>query len=208
MNSIVSVILFLIASTSSCVWAQSLSIEEVQYSGTGCPQGSVSIELAPDASSFTVLYDRFDLRVGAESTEGMMDCLIRVRLKKPRQMGFRIESADFRGFVQLDPGVVGVQKIRLTSGTVGASRKALAEFGYEKWKGPINENFVISALGPVEPPEVVDCAPARERSVIVLDSKIRIRKAGGSRVGQITIDSVDGRLTQKYNLRWTDCTGR
>lgn len=199
-----SLIIFLSMIFSSVGFAQSLQIEEVQLTGQGCPQGSVAVQISPDASSFTVLYDRLTLVAGADTTDASTECKVRIRLKKPLRMGFRIEEVDFRGYVYLDPGVVGAQKVRVTSGN-GSDKHALAEFGYERWKGPINENFVLTALRSSEPPTTIDCKPMKEKSVIVLATKLHIKKAGGSKVGQITVDSADGRLSQKYRLRWTNC---
>ena len=185
--------------------AQQLQLQSVEYAGTGCPQGSVTAQLAPDGSALTVLYDRFDLRVGADTTQGMQDCKIVLRLKKPLLAGFRIESADFRGFIYLDPGVVADQQVRVGSGSIKELRQITTEFGYQRWQGPVNQNFNLTTVRPLKTPPILDCIPPRENTQIVIESKIRVGQAGGSRIGQLTVDSVDGRIVQRYNLKWVNC---
>lgn len=190
---------------STNAFAQMVQIRSVEYSGSGCPQGSVQVQFSPDGSSFTVLYDRFDLRVGADIAEGMQNCSIRVKVKKPLLAAFRVESADFRGFVHLDPGVTAEQKVSVAVGPIKELRRITSEFGYQRWQGPIAQNFLLTTVRPLNTPPVLDCVPPRENTEMIIESKIRVGRGGGSRFGQLTVDSADGRMVQRYNLKWQNC---
>ena len=120
-------------------------------------------------------------------------------------MGFRIESADFRGFVHLDPGVIADQNVRISSSPIPELRKVSAEFASQQWVGPVSQNYTLTTVRPLRTPEVLDCVPPRENTQIIIQSRIRIAQAGGSRIGQLTVDSVDGKLVQRYNLKWVNC---
>ena len=81
-----------------------------------------------------------------------------------------------------------------------------AEFGSQVWRGPINEEFVLRALRPVNSrPPVLDCVPAKENTDIVVDSAVQLISNQAQKNGQLTVDTVDGVLLHKFTLKWLDC---
>ncbi len=183
-----------------------VSIEYVALEGRGCPAGSVAVQLAPDASSFTVLYDQFQLDGRAASlAEIKTECKVTIKLRKPLLLGFAVESMDMRGFIQLDAGVRASQKVTVKSGAVGPIRQLQSDFGYEQWQGPVQQNYLISTLKPIRRPEILNCIPPRKDTKIEISSKLQIQNLSSGRVGLMMVDSADGRMVQKYNLRWTNC---
>jgi len=183
-----------------------VSLTGVEYKGTGCPQGHVSVTLSPDGSSFSVLYDSFNLMVGEDITQAQSSCSIVLHLKKPKKLGFRVDAADFRGFVALDPDVTATQKVQVMSGPNHGHQQLSAEFGTQVWKGPLTENYILRAVRPVNnKPPVLDCVPPKENTDIVINSQVQISGGGGSRFGQVTVDSVDGLIVQKFSLTWINC---
>lgn len=185
-----------------------VSVEYVALEGRGCPSGSVAVQLAPDASSFTLLYDQFQLDARSQSLpEISTECKVIIKLRKPLLLGFAVESMDMRGFIQLDSGVSASQKVTVRSGAVGPIRKLQTDFGYEQWQGPVQQNYLISTLKPLQRPEILNCIPPRKDTKIEIISKLRIKNVGGGRAGLMMVDSADGRMVQKYNLRWTNCLG-
>ncbi len=187
--------------------AAGLLITEVISGGAGCPQGTVQVVMSPDATAMTVLYDAFHLNVKDANSVAIMDCEVRVKFEKPAATNFGIESADFRGFVSLEPGLVALQKVHVRSGSTREERLASAEFAEQRWIGPVNEEFILTTHRP-SGVEMVGCHPTREKTRVVIRSRIRInsRRSGGS--GQLTVDSVDGRVAQKFNLKWQSCPAR
>jgi hypothetical protein len=126
MKKIFLIVLFLITSKAS--FAQSL-FEGVMARGVGCPQGSVSIVMAPDNKSFSILFDRF--MAGLPKTSQLNDnkeavaigalpptfanstmvelkmCTISFTLNLPgRTRTHELEvSYDYRGHLYLDQGL-------------------------------------------------------------------------------------------------------
>ncbi len=189
---------------SPLVFAQ-ISLISAEYQGSGCPQGQVSVTMTPNGSAFSILYDAFDLRVDKNITVARASCRVVLHVKKPRKTGFRIENAEFRGFVALDAGVSASQNVKVMVGPNQGHQKLSAEFGSQIWQGPIAENYNLSAVRPVnKKPPVLDCVPPKENTDIVIDSQIQVTSAGGE-FGQLTVDSVDGVLVQKFNVTWVNC---
>lgn len=188
--------------------ASSVEIKEVSLSGSGCPDGSVQVVLAPDASAFTVLYDRFQLQVTPGNPKGEMKCEVQIKLKKPRLQGFAIESADFRGFVWLDHGMTAEQTVSVGAGAIKEIRQLTSEFGSQKWNGPISENYILSTVRPINGPKLLNCLPAKDETKIIVKSKIKIEPRHSAGIGQMSVDTADGRVSQTYRLRWDNCARR
>lgn len=189
---------------SPLVFAQ-INLVGAEYQGSGCPPGKVSVTMTPNGSAFSILYDAFDLRVDKNITVARASCRVVLRVKKPRKTGFRIENAEFRGFVALDNGVTAAQTVKVMVGPNNGHQKLSAEFGSQTWQGPVAENYNLSAVRPVnKKPPVLDCVPPKENTEIVVDSQIQVSSAGGE-FGQLTVDSVDGVLVQKFNIAWLNC---
>ena len=55
----------------SALQAQSITFQGITYSGSGCPQGTVSTAISPDGTSLSVLFDEF--RVGVPQYDGNND---------------------------------------------------------------------------------------------------------------------------------------
>jgi len=185
-----------------------LELVAVEYRGSGCPQSSVSIQLDPGGQSFTVLYDQMDSRVDRVQIQDRKSCKVILKINKPKFWGYRVESADFRGFVNLDSGVTALHEAKIQSGSVRGLQKLSTEFGVQSWRGPTSQPFYTSTQRVVRNrnQDFFDCLPLGKRdSEIIIETDIRLSHRGGNRFGQLTVDSVDGRLAQRYNLRWSNC---
>lgn len=183
-------------------------LEYAEYEGAGCPQGSVSVTMDPDASSFTVLFDRFDMRAGAGLSQASMDCDIKLKFKKSKFFSFAVNSADFRGFAFLDPQVRGKIESKVKTGNTNFVQGATSSFALENLIGPMNDNFILTTQRVLSGTDTLACFPFKDSMVVLIKTKIAISGAGGSLVGQLTVDSADGRMAQKYSLKWINCLGR
>ncbi len=196
---------FVVLFYSALSFAQ-INLISAEYQGSGCPQGNVSVVMTPSGSAFSILYDAFDLRVDKNITVARASCRVVLHVKKPRKTGFRIENAEFRGFVALDAGVSAAQNVRVMVGPNHGHQKLSAEFGSQVWQGPIAENYLLTAVRPInKKPPVLDCVPPKENTDIIVDSQIQINNSSANNFGQLTVDSVDGVLVQKFAITWLNC---
>lgn len=178
-----------------------------EYQGAGCPQGHVNVAITSDASAFSILYDSFNLQAGGNITAANSACSVVLHLKKPKRLGFKVTEAEFRGFVALDASVIANQNVVVMSGPNHGHQKLSAEFGTQNWSGPIAENYSLRSVKPTnKKPPVLDCVPPKENTDIIVDSKIQISNAGLGKFGQLTVDSVDGLIEQKFSIQWIDCS--
>lgn len=182
-----------------------VEITGLSIGGNGCPQNSVDVVLAPDAKSFTVLYDQFYVEVAPGRSKQSAKCQVELDFKKPRAMGFTIEAVDFRGFVHLEPGATAEQKVSAGISASSRIRQATSDFGYQRWSGPVSENFILSTVRPFKTPEILNCLPAKKSTTLVLKSELKINQRHPASSGLLTVDSTDGRMAQRYHMRWVNC---
>jgi len=185
-------------------WAQ-IQVTGLKTSGEACPEGSVQVQVAPDGSSFTVLDDRLVLSSTPGSPNARTQCQVTVNIRKPLMMGFTIESADFRGFIALDPGMIAEQKVSISTAPVKELQKISAEFGQQVFRGPIQQDYILSTVRPIKGSDILNCVPPRENTKIVINTDLRIRVGSQNGFGEFTVDSVDGKVRQTYRLKKQDC---
>ncbi|CAN5497613.1 hypothetical protein BH10BDE1_BH10BDE1_23920 [soil metagenome] len=183
--------------------ASDVGLDSVTYGGDGCPQGTVTAILSPDASELTVLFDAFQTRVGADLTSARASCEVKLNIRKPRLWSYKIESVDFRGFVHLDAGVRAEQKVDFQNGPAMAGFNK--SFGYQRFAGPVSQNYILSTIHPLNGPDLLSCLPAKKNVELKIRSSIELKGGGGAQGGMMTVDSVDGRVIQKYRLSWISC---
>jgi hypothetical protein len=181
-----------------------VEIASINYAGTGCPAGSVRAVLAPDASSLTVMYDHFEARVNNIEPNVKKDCKIILTIKKPKFSAFAIESADFRGFVGLSPGVKATQKVNVRTGQ-GTLGDINVNLGMQVWNGPFNDNFLLKAVKPVNELKYLSCFQPKNSANLEITSTSILENGGVGREGILAVDTVDSTLVQKYNLKWINC---
>ena len=127
-----------------------VQIQEIEVSGPGCPQGTVHPTLSPNGSALSILFDQFQGQIEPGTRIIRVVCDVRVKLSKPLDMTFAFASADFRGFVNLEPGVRAIQKVKLAGGFDENGRRDV-NMSQQVWTGPISQEFIISAVITMSP---------------------------------------------------------
>jgi len=174
--------------------------------GPGCPQGSVQVVMSPDGGSFTVIYDRLNLRIVPGQASAATECEVDISLNKPPLLGLKVMSADFRGFVGLTPGVWAEQKVSVAAGLVKEFRRVSADFGQQSWVGPTQQNFNLSTVHVRNPTDILSCLPPNKKTHVIIKTKLKVYQQNGlGGEGLLAVDSTDGRFTQHFNIAWVDC---
>lgn len=106
-----------------------ITIIESSYSGSGCPQGSVSTSTSPDKTvrarnflrrdnlnesltDFEVItygFDQFQTYIGpgTKAADHSKNCQLHLNLKYPGGFQYAVVDATYHGFARLDKGVTG-----------------------------------------------------------------------------------------------------
>ena len=204
-STLASILIILIANPALARFnPRDVRLESVTFAGSGCPGGSARAVLAPDASAITIMYDQFQAEVGATRPIDRKNCDVIIRMTKPQLYSFAVESADFRGFVCLERGARATQEVKLETGH-GDLAKVNLNMGVQSWLGPVNQNYVLTAVKPIEGMKYLSCLQPKRDGRLRVKSTITVENGRNRSEGLIAVDSMDGRLVQRYNLRWMNC---
>lgn len=197
-----SVLILLLTTFSNLAHAQNLN--GFTNAGTGCGPGTVSISVAPDGSTMTVLYSSLIAQAAGAVQSDSKDCEIYAWISKPKLATFVIESADFRGGILLEPGVEARQKVTVESGSTGPVMRAMSSFAEQVWRGPISQQYLMSTVRPIQAPAALSCIPLKKEGKIRIKVKSGVKSTSGAQ-GLLTVDSADAKVEQRYHLRWVNC---
>ncbi|KAI5790591.1 secreted protein [Peziza echinospora] len=176
-------------------------IQSISYGGTGCPQGSVGTSLSNDRHTFTLIFDVYVATVGPgiAVAEGRKNCQINVNLHYPGGFQYSLFTADYRGFVELDAKVTGLQKA--TYYFAGSSAQASTETTFT---GPISKDYLIHDEIPFSSTVWSPCGAVEALNI---NSQIRLdNTANKTANGYLTSDSIDGHVTFIVGVQWQACT--
>lgn len=175
-----------------------VQIQKIIYAGSGCPAGTVSELLAPDAKAFTLLFDSYVAEAGPEIplSRSRVNCQIAVDLRFPQGWSYTLFDVDYRGYANLQSGTTGLQKT-----TYYFQGQRSAPSMQSLFRGPFNNDYhVKDTLGI----SAVAWSPCGMTRALNLNTQVRVTAPSG-RQAVMTLDSIDGELTHIYGIRWRRC---
>ncbi|MEI6805981.1 MAG: DUF4360 domain-containing protein [Myxococcaceae bacterium] len=166
------------------------------YNGTGCPNGTASVALSPDATSLSILFNQFMVEAGGNTgrTVDRKNCDIAVPVHVPQGLSVSVINIDYRGFNSLPAGAMSqFNASYFFAGTTGPS--------YSKtFSGAQNENYILRnnliATAMVWSPCGADVNLRAATSMFV-------RSTGADAFS--TVDSADLHAGLIYSLQWRRC---
>ncbi|MGE0174714.1 MAG: DUF4360 domain-containing protein [Oligoflexales bacterium] len=171
-----------------------IQIQGVTYDGIGCPQGSVGLDIAADAEAFTLIFDDYIVEQEGPGVN-QRHCNLKVNFQPPVGWQFALFSVQVRGYANLDPGVVGVQKLRVN--TQGPVLDVEMKVG-----GPLDDDYMVAEDALLQNIKWSKCQGAPEDIKVVSVTKV---KGKPNSRGLLTVDSIDGSISQEYGLAWRKC---
>jgi hypothetical protein len=181
-----------------------VTFDAIIYAGSGCPAGSVANIANDDRTLLTTVFDSFIASVGpgVAVTENRKNCQMTLNIHYPGGFQFSIFEADYRGYAQLDAGVTGLQKS--TYYFSGSTSQATLQTPF---KGPENgQDYTIT--NKLENSSLV-WSPCGEEGLLNINAQVQVNTqpgASSTAAGQLTVDSVDTKVTQIYSVQWRPCT--
>jgi hypothetical protein len=181
-----------------------VTFDAIIYAGSGCPAGSVANIANDDRTLLTTVFDSFIASVGpgVAVTENRKNCQMTLNIHYPGGFQFSIFEADYRGYAQLDANVAGLQKS--TYYFSGSTSQATLQTPF---KGPENgQDYTIT--NKLEDSSLV-WSPCGEEGLLNINAQVQVNTqpgASSTAAGQLTVDSVDTKVTQIYSVQWRPCT--
>ncbi len=192
-----SVLLLSAMMLSAPVFADDISLGEPGYGGTGCPAGSVSVTLSPDAKSLSLLFDEYQVVVGGESGKSFdrKSCNIAIPVHVPQGLSVSILKIDFRGFNHLPRSASSQFNVEyFFAGTKGPSFQ-------RKFRGPIDEDYLIN--NEITANAIVWSGCGADVNLRT-NSSMRLSSLYNQEA-MASIDSEDINAAIVYQLQWRKC---
>ena len=192
--------MFCLSQTSYADAPAWVTINDIQYNGSGCPIGSVIENVSEDKKAFTLAFSEYIAEVGQGilRSASRKNCQVSVNLSFPQGWSYSVVSFDYRGYAFLDRNVTGTQKVSYYF--QGDSRDAALS---STITGPYdddfhyNDEFDLLALV---------WSPCGIERALNLNTQIRVNNRRNRRgEGFMTLDSIDGAIVHKYGIRWRRC---
>jgi hypothetical protein len=204
LKSITALIIFILPALAHAQIAfdpSQVKVSDLKYNGTGCPAGTVAWDLSTDKQAMTILFDRFIAETTGISTRALdvkrRSCQLTLKLETPAGWTFSLFSLDFRGFAGLDAGATGTQN---TTYKLGNSRKVY--LGKLELAGPYSDDY--ARIDDVTLGKLPWSQCSKRKQALVINTSIAVQSVPGA-AGLMTVDSVDGSITQSYGIVWKRC---
>ena len=193
-----SILLFSTILLSAPVFADDISLGEPGYGGTGCPAGTVSVTLSPDAKSLSLLFDQYQVAVGGDTGKSFdrKSCNIAIPVRVPQGLSVSVLKIDFRGFNHLPKSATSQFNVEyFFAGTRGPAFQ-------RRFNGPLDEDYLINNELTVQAIVWSGCgADVNLRT----NSSMRVQTTG-NREAMASIDSEDVSAGIIYQLQWRSCS--
>ncbi|MCX6130376.1 MAG: DUF4360 domain-containing protein [Proteobacteria bacterium] len=180
-----------------------LRIVSLDYSGSGCPMGTVVSNISPDSQAFTFSFSAFSAEIGPglELAKASKICSLILTVEHSPHWTFAPLDTFFRGFQSLGQGAEADLLGYINSKN---SPQSGLDFN-EKFLGPSEGDFVLANH---YQPKTEDWSPCHGKGPykIFLETRLNLSDpAGLGASGLITVDTVDGALQQTMQLQWKPC---
>lgn len=179
-------------------FATDISLGDPGYGGTGCPAGTVSVTLSPDAKSLSLLFDQYQVAVGGDTGKSFdrKSCNIAIPVRVPQGLSVSVLKIDFRGFNHLPQSASSQFNVEyFFAGTRGPTFQ-------KRFRGPLDEDYLINNELTVQATVWSACgADVNLRT----NSSMRVNTVS-NREAMASIDSEDVSAGIIYQLQWRSCS--
>jgi len=181
---------------NSSAMADDIYLGQAGYGGNGCPAGSASVTLSPDAKSLSIIFDQYMAEAGRGRTIDRKSCNIAIPVHVPQGMSVSIIDVDYRGYV---------------SAPAGAMASLRTEYFFAGSRGP---TFQKNFTGPYDSDYTLNSKlslNAMVWSACGEDVNLRVNTSMMAKTNRrledtlATVDSADFKAGLIYHLQWRRC---
>lgn len=179
--------------------ADDISLGYPAYGGSGCPQGTASVVLTPDAKTLSILFDVYQVQSGQNTGTAFMrkSCNIAIPVHIPQGYSVSILTVDYRGFNHLPAGARSQFDVEyFFAGMMGPKFS-------RPFYGPLDKDYLIE--NNLVASAVVWSACGTDVNLRT-NSSLRVQSPSMySPTAYSTVDSEDVSAAIVYHLQWRRC---
>ena len=202
---ILFLMIFSAASTSSLGWGadspNDVQLGQPAYGGNGCPAGTASAVLSPDAKELSILFDQYVAQSGGSTglTLDRKACNVAIPVHVPGGWSVSILAFDYRGFNDLPAGATS--RFSVSYFFAGAQGPSYAKI----FTGPISEDYLLSntlAAG------AFVWSPCGADTILRTNTSVIAQTNRWQQQTMTTVDSIDIKAGLIYQLQWRRCSAK
>lgn len=196
-NMIAIAALLATASFATLAHAEDITLGEPGYGGTGCPGGSVSATLSPDATSLSLLFDSYLVEAGGDTGKKFdrKSCNVAIPVHVPQGIAISILAIDYRGYNNFPAGANSQFNVEYFF--AGARGPTFTK----QFNGPKDEDYLIH--NELTAKSIVWSACGADVNLRT-NSSIRVTTKNNQQA-LATVDSEDVSAAIIYQLQWKQC---
>lgn len=190
-------ILFSLLAMSAMANADTLSLGNPAYGGTGCPAGTASVSLSPDATAISMLFDSYVVQAGNGVAFDRKNCNIAVPVHVPSGYSVAIFAIDYRGFTGLPAGGRANLSVDYFLATGGRGIHTSKTF-----RGPVADDYLKSDDLGMESLVWTACGAD---TILRANTSMLVQTNSSSQQAMATVDSADISAGLIYHLQFRRC---
>jgi hypothetical protein len=178
-------------------YADDIALGQPGYGGTGCPDGTASVTLSPDAKSLSILFDEYYVEAGGATNKSLdrKACNIAIPVHVPQGLSVSILTIDYRGYNSLPSGAKSTFAVEyFFAGTKGPTFS-------KSFNGALDKDYTIT--NKLQAQALVWSACGADVNLRT-NSSIRVQTKQ-NKEAMATVDSQDVSAAIVYQLQWKQC---
>gem|GEM_PF-984163 len=181
----------------------SFRINNIRSNGSGCPVGTVAVNISSDQQAFTLSFSEFTAEVSPTLGRALdrKTCMVVFDSEQDVGWEYAVLAVTYRGFAALESGVVGSQRLRF--GLTGKKSDATMNL-----TGPFEADYVNTQEFGLGNMKWSGCqGNANKQKDFAIDATITLQASNNQSQGLFTVDTADGEIRQEYEVLWRKCQG-
>ena len=198
MKKILAIAALLVGSSfAGLAQADDIALGEPGYGGTGCPDGSASVTLSPDAKSLSIIFDEYFVEAGGATNKSFdrKSCNIAIPVHVPQGLSISILTIDYRGYNNIPAGA------KTTFGVEYFFAGAKGPTFTKSFNGALDDDYLIT--NKLQASALVWSACGADVNLRT-NSSIRVQTKQ-NKEALATVDSQDVSAAIVYQLQWKQC---
>jgi hypothetical protein len=183
---------------ASSAMADDIRLGSPAYGGTGCPGGSASASLSPNAKSLSILFDSYVVEAGGTTGKRLdrKSCNIAIPVHVPQGYSISIFQVDYRGYTSLPNGSDSQFNVEYFFAGQSGPRSTRI------FRGPLDRDYLISNTVAAEAMVWSACGAD---TILRTNSSMLTRANPRGEQSLATVDSADIKAGIVYQIQWKRC---
>ncbi|GAB1312499.1 hypothetical protein MFIFM68171_02709 [Madurella fahalii] len=181
-----------------------IQIVDASFSGSGCPQGTVSTSISPDKTVITFGFDAFQTEIGpgTRMPDRTKNCQLHLSLKYPGGFQFSVVESTYHGYAQLEKGVTGnfYSTYYFSQDADATTTTQTSITGGGIWE----QGQVYTKTDQIPTASYI-FSPCGANGILNINNRIALTSTNSSASGFITDDDATVAFTQQLNIAWRTC---